>query len=153
MKRNWAYLKYVLRHKYYVLLECFKLRIYWRGITHDLSKLLPSEFKPYAIYFYDHKGNSRETPWLHSTTYFQKQNYREAWDLHLKRNSHHWQFHSIGSPMPAGDMLEMIADWKAMEHNGSSALDYYTKMREGMEFNALTRLWVEDLLGYDRGCL
>lgn len=46
------YLGYLLRHKWYVGIECFKRGLYWRGIKHDWSKFLPSEFVPYANYFY-----------------------------------------------------------------------------------------------------
>lgn len=52
MEKYWKYFKYVIRHKWYVLIECFKKGQYWRGITHDLSKFLPDEFIPYAKYFY-----------------------------------------------------------------------------------------------------
>jgi len=52
MKKYLQYLSYVLRHKWHVSLECFHHGLYWRGITHDLSKFLPDEFIPYARYFY-----------------------------------------------------------------------------------------------------
>ena len=53
MKKYTKYLNYVLRHKWYVMIECFKRGQYWRGIMHDMSKFRPSEFIPYAIYFYE----------------------------------------------------------------------------------------------------
>jgi len=46
------YLKYILKHKWYVMIECFKNGLIWRGLMHDLSKFLPSEFIPYANFFY-----------------------------------------------------------------------------------------------------
>lgn len=57
MKKYFKYFNYVLRHRWYVFLECVKLGIIWRGIIHDLSKFLPSEFIPYANYFYGNKRN------------------------------------------------------------------------------------------------
>jgi hypothetical protein len=45
-------LNYVIRHKWYVFLECRKLGIGWLGLVHDWSKFRPSEFIPYARHFY-----------------------------------------------------------------------------------------------------
>ncbi len=50
------YLNYIARHKWYVMNECFKEGLIWRGIVHDMSKLLPSEFIPYANFFYKEKN-------------------------------------------------------------------------------------------------
>ncbi len=49
------YLNYVIRHKWYVGMACFRNGLYWRAIVHDLSKLLPSELIPYARFFYQAK--------------------------------------------------------------------------------------------------
>lgn len=57
MKKHLRYLKYLIRHRWYVFLECCKLGIPWRGIVHNLSKFLPSEWFPYVERFY---GNDRE---------------------------------------------------------------------------------------------
>ena len=51
MNKHLKYMWYVIRHKYYVLIECFKVGLYWRGIMHDWSKFLPSELIPYANFF------------------------------------------------------------------------------------------------------
>ena len=53
------YLSYVLRHKLYVLRAARKLGIPWRGLVHDVSKFRPSEFIPYARYFYNPDGSNR----------------------------------------------------------------------------------------------
>jgi len=63
------YLKSQLRHKWFVFLECCKLRIPWLGIVHDLSKFTISEWRGYARYFYGKKTPSVEfdfdVAWLH----------------------------------------------------------------------------------------
>ena len=46
------YLWYVIRHKWFVFVECCKDGIAWQGLVHDLSKLRLSEFMPYATHFY-----------------------------------------------------------------------------------------------------
>ena len=56
----WKYFKYVIRHKLFVFIECYKLGKIWRGITHDLSKFLPDEFIPYSRYFYGNWPTHKE---------------------------------------------------------------------------------------------
>ena len=46
------YLRYLLRHKYYVAIQLLCRGYIWRGLVHDISKLRPSEMIPYARYFY-----------------------------------------------------------------------------------------------------
>ena len=45
------YLLYLIKHKWLVFLECCKAGIPWRGILHDLSCFLPSEFRLSAKYW------------------------------------------------------------------------------------------------------
>jgi hypothetical protein len=52
MKAHWKYLVYLMRHKWFVLLACRKLRVpLWRAVVHDWSKFLPSEWFPYVRFF------------------------------------------------------------------------------------------------------
>lgn len=55
--KHLKYLSYILRHKWYVFVECCKRGIYWRGFMHDMSKFLPSQWFPYVNYFYGKKGS------------------------------------------------------------------------------------------------
>jgi len=55
IKKYKQYLSYLIRHKWFVMLECFKEGLYWQGIIHDLSKFLPSKLFPYANFFYNKK--------------------------------------------------------------------------------------------------
>ena len=51
--RHLNYLKYVLRHKWFVLLASIRIGApLWGAIIHDLSKFRPSEWIPYARCFY-----------------------------------------------------------------------------------------------------
>jgi len=95
----WKYLKYVLKHKWYVFIECCKMGIPLRGLLHDLSKLLPSEFIPYARYFYGtwmeesewHGDKRNYVPW-ERTEMGISEAFDLAWLKHQKRNKHHWQY-------------------------------------------------------------
>jgi len=111
--KHLRYLSYVLRHRWYVFIECLKLGIIWRGLTHDLSKFLPSEWFPYANFFYDVAPDGGNRP-----------GYEEAFDLawlkHSHRNKHHWQYWRLREddggtkliPMPLKYVKEMLADWR-----------------------------------------
>lgn len=59
MNKHLQYLRYVVKHKFCTLVECYKLGILWRGIIHDLSKFSPSEWSPYVEWFYG--GETRYT--------------------------------------------------------------------------------------------
>lgn len=75
------YARYVLRHKWFVWREGRKLGLgVWQLLIHDWSKFLPSEWLPYARYFYGKPGEAG------------RQEFDLAWLLHQKRNPHHWQF-------------------------------------------------------------
>ena len=57
--------------------------LYLHAFTHDISKFMPSEFFPYAIYFYgqfkteDERNQAKEV-------------FDRAWLRHQNRNGHHW---------------------------------------------------------------
>jgi len=96
-------LRYILVHKWYVLVECWKRGIYWRGIAHDMSKLRPSEFIPYSRYFFDDKKNREE--------------FLFAKVLHQNRNRHHWLWWVTSTckgmkalPIPEPYITEIICD-------------------------------------------
>lgn len=83
MKRHIAYLKYVLRHKWFVFLAGLKTGApLWRLIIHDWTKFLPSEWIPYARTFYAPDGSKQCLESLE---------FNVAWLKHIHRNSHHWQ--------------------------------------------------------------
>ena len=115
-----SYLKYVLRHKWYVFLECVKLGIPIRGITHDLSKFLPDEFIPYALHFYGGIKTGRDETGYYKPTDTGDPDFEMAWLLHQKRNDHHWQWWILPEDdggtkileMSEGACKEMLADWR-----------------------------------------
>ena len=65
MGKHLKYAGYVFRHKFYVALACFKQGLYWRGLTHDMSKFLPTEWTPYAEFFYDKRNRGAIERFLH----------------------------------------------------------------------------------------
>jgi len=84
MRRHWAYLKAVCRHKWFVFLACLQFGVpLLSAIFHDWDKFLPDEWFPYARTFYKPNGEKQ---------YVESVEFAHAWMLHQHRNKHHWQW-------------------------------------------------------------
>ncbi len=155
------YLRYVIRHKWHVFVECCKAGIPIRGLLHDLSKLLPSEFFPYAHYFYgtwmkesEYHGDTRIFyPWKY-TEMGVKEAFDLAWLKHQKRNKHHWQYWLLQCDsgelkilgMPLKYCKEMLTDWRGAGKaiNGrDETKEWYEKNKTNMLLHPNARAWVE----------
>lgn len=98
----WKYLKYVVRHKWFVFLAARKLHVpLWIALLHDWDKFLPDEFGPYARFFNGKWQPARDIPHLPAligvginprTKENVKRDFFIAWGKHQKRNKHHWQY-------------------------------------------------------------
>lgn len=153
MSKYTKYLKYLIRHKYFILIECFKIGLYRQGIKHDLSKFLPSEFFSYVDYFYKLNLNLKITE-------KEKQRFLLASLKHKNRNSHHWEYwvlNKLGKEtvfeMPKNICLEMICDWyaagRAQDKPGGweETKSWYKENKEKMKLHENTRKFVENYLG------
>ncbi|MCC8105291.1 MAG: DUF5662 family protein [Clostridiales bacterium] len=80
-----GHLKTITEHKIYVMKECFKVGLYWQGLTHDLSKYMPTELLEGFRYYDDGKSspNNGER---------RDKGYSEAWMHHKGRNRHHFEY-------------------------------------------------------------
>ena len=87
------YLRYVLRHKWFVLLAGLKVGApLWRLLIHDWSKFLPVEWVAYARYFYGGWRNWPEGPTKEHAKTLVQPAFDRAWLHHQKANKHHWQY-------------------------------------------------------------
>lgn len=144
MKKHWLYLKYVLRHKWYVFLACLKLGVPVLGIIHDLSRFLPSEWLAYAASAPYTKGNK---PAAIANAF------ELAWNDHQHRNKHHWEYwvhwdyhdHSMRLiSIPDRYRREMLADWMgASRAKGGIVWEWYEANKDKMQLHPDTRTWVE----------
>lgn len=150
----WNYFKYIIEHKFNVFIECMKMGMFIHAFTHDLSKFRPSEFFPYARYFYAEKRIKE----YNNYTGIQ-QDFEKAWMLHQKRNKHHWNYwisisgkNKINSvPMPGKYVKQMIADWKGMSKKfGDTATSFYLKNKDKMILHNITVLRIENELGFTK---
>ena len=161
------YLKYLIKHKYYVTVECFKRGLYWRGITHDLSKFLPDEFIPYMNFFYGKfpsrkdilSGDGKAVVYKYKEIV--KEEFNIAWLHHQHRNPHHWQWWVLRNDngptevfeMPLQYRAEMLCDWhgagKAIMGKNSNTKEWYIKNKDKMILGDATRCWIESELGIE----
>ena len=164
--KYFKYLSYVIRHKWFVFIECCKLEEIWLGIIHDWSKFLPSEFIPYARHFYGegshHKNGSHACKGIKTgrdeTGYYKAGDTGDdlfdfAWLLHQKRNKHHWQWWIL--PEDDGGIKifsmsdkyrqEMLADWRGAgrAQKTPDTKVWYKKNGHKMKLSPRTRYWVE----------
>jgi len=151
MGRHIEYAKYVLRHKWYVLRGCRMVRAsLWLGVVHDLSKLRPSEWMPYAECFYKPDGSKRKR-------YVESMAFKQAWSQHQKRNKHHWQAwvvimdrgELVPLPMPWRYVREMVADWigAGLAITGRMEVrEWYERSKDKMILHPDTRNMVEGIL-------
>lgn len=170
MNMHLQYLKYMLRHKWYVFQECRKAGILWRGIVHDLSKFRPDEWLPYARYFYGGAHRKWKDVTAYEKTYFWQAAWHDtqecvddefdaAWLKHIHRNPHHWQYWVLREdngaekclPMPWDDMAEMLCDWRGAgkaQGYGDNTIEWYGKNKDKMRLNPHNRDLVEELIGW-----
>lgn len=148
MRRHWAYFKYIIFHKYFVLVECIRLGVpIWITVLHDWDKFLPDEWIPYATTFYKPDGSRQYKPSLQ---------FDYAWNLHQKRNKHHHQFwlltrdtgETVALQIPNVYLIEMIADWKgtgkALGRPDTKA--WYLDNKDKMILHPQTRNWISQML-------
>lgn len=72
------------KHRRLVRKYCFRLGLYWQGLTHDLSKYSPAEFWLGAKYYLGYRSpNDGERT---------EKGYSTAWMHHKGRNKHHPEY-------------------------------------------------------------
>ena len=110
----WQHFKTITHHKWLVLQGCFRVGLYWQGLTHDLSKFSPTEFLVGAKYYQgDRSPNNAEK---------EAKGYSSSWLHHKGRNKHHfeyWMDYTMpgtsdklleGVKMPVRYVVEMFMD-------------------------------------------
>ena len=134
----WKHLKTISRHRRIVRQGCFRVGLYWQGLTHDLSKFSPAEFITGMRYYQGVRSpNAAER---------EEKGYSEAWMHHKGRNRHHYeywtdlnlqtrQYESV--IIPRKYLVEMVMDRRAAcivyqgkDYHPSSALEYLNRSTE-----------------------
>jgi hypothetical protein len=153
MKHVWKYLKFVMRHKWFVYKEGRKLGLgFWQCALHDMSKLSVAEFFPYMRKFEVGLTDAKA-----------QREFQLAWLHHIHANKHHWNHWIIGADnngvevirMPDVYVREMVADWRgvglALNKGADNAVKWYLDNRDTLALHPDTRFLVEALLGVGAG--
>jgi hypothetical protein len=147
-----AYLISVLKHKWYVFIECCRLGIPIQGVLHDLSKFLPAERLP-RIKALRARCNAFQYEDLYCDLHALECQVIECWNHHYHNNPHHWQYWVVyldnGEqkvlPIPERYRKEMLADWLAVSRNPerSDIYTWYYKWKDKLVLHPDTRQWLE----------
>lgn len=115
---------------------------------HDMSKYEKLEWVPYRDYFY---GDDQESKTIND-------NFDLAWNLHQKRNPHHWQYwvlikdsgRMVALDIPMIFIIEMLCDWHSFsaQNKESTAKAFYEENKHKMILSDNTRSIIDTLLGY-----
>ena len=150
-----SHLRTINHHKMLVLRYCFRLGLYWQGLTHDLSKYCPVEFLVGARYFQGNQSpNNMER---------RVRGYSSAWLHHKGRNKHHLEYwidyaldettNMTGMEMPVKYVVEMFCDRVAASrtyrkelYRDSDPYDYYEKSKTHYMLHPSTRALLERML-------
>lgn len=151
MKRHLAYLKYLIRHKFYVFVAGIRIGVnWWQLLIHDWQKFTPAEWPGYVKTFYVTDGKKRA--YNERDTMLQY-----AWNHHQKHCQHHWQYwvvtwdegHREALRIPYKYVKEMFADWcgagKAIK-NKWDINEWYVKHIDMMMLHPETKTELERLL-------
>ena len=142
----WQHFKTITYHRWLVRQGCFRVGLYWQGLTHDLSKYSPTEFFSGVRYFQGTRSpNSAER---------EANGYSQSWMHHKGRNRHHYEYWSDLSletrryeyvPVPRKYLVEMVMDRRAAckvyqgkNYHPGSELEYLERSRERMFINQET---------------
>ncbi len=153
--KPWQHFKTITKHRWLVMLGCFRVGLYRQGLAHDLSKYSPTEFWTGARYYQGNRSpNAAER---------EDKGYSEAWMHHKGRNRHHYEYWTDMNretkcyepvPMPRRYFVEMVMDRRAacMTYQGKayrddSALQYFERSREKALMHPETSRQLRFILG------
>ena len=112
--KAWHHFVTITKHRWLVMVGCFRVGLYWQGLTHDLSKYSPVEFLTGAKYYQGVRSPN--------TAEREDKGYSESWMHHKGRNRHHYEYWTDLSletkkyeslPMPRKYLAEMVMDRRA----------------------------------------
>ena len=149
-----SHFRTITDHRHMVMRHCVKAGIPLRGLLHDLSKYMPSEFIPGVKYYQGTRSPNEGEREAYGFSY--------AWMHHKGRNRHHFEYWTdydqktrLMSPvkMPLKYVKEMFCDRVAASkiYNGenytdSDALAYFMKAKGRRVIHHDTSALLEHLL-------
>ena len=154
--RKWlGHLRTVGRHRRLVRQGCFRVGLYWQGLTHDLSKYSPAEFLV-GVRYYQGTRSPNEAQRL-------AEGFSGAWLHHKGRNKHHLEYwidyepslgyRMGGMEMPVNYVVEMFCDrvaasriYQKEKYTDASPWEYYAASIDHYIIHPKTKELLERLL-------
>jgi len=153
VEKYFRYSSYILRHKWFVMCECFRSGLVWRGLKHDWDKFIPSSFLAYAKFF--GKVSVRDETGYYKPTNTGDPAFERAWFRHTRINDHHWQHWVLSTedgeerfPMTKNAVKEMVCDWigAGRAQGTPDTLAWWNKNKNKMKFHNDTLIAIEKRL-------
>ena len=150
----WKHFATITAHRWRVMQGCFRVGLYWQGLTHDLSKYSPTEFWRGARYYQGNRSpNAAER---------EAKGYSAAWMHHKGRNRHHFEYWTDYDPktrlmspvkMPLKYVKEMFCDrvaaskiYQGDKYTDSHPIEYFRRGRDAIVIHQETSDMLEKLL-------
>lgn len=156
IKNFFLHLHTINKHRFLVMLYCFKCGEIIRGLTHDLSKYSPTEFFISVKYYQGFRSPTVKERMEYG--------YSKVWLHHKGRNRHHfeyWQDYSMKTnqyepiEMPTQFLIEMLCDRIAAskvymkdKYTDSSPLEYFNNKDKDIKMHPITKAKIYYLLKY-----
>ena len=152
----WRHFHTITEHKIMVARHCFKVGMYWQGLTHDLSKYSPSEFWQGVKYYQGYRSpNNAER---------EDKGYSAAWLHHKGRNKHHFEYWTdvstaennwkiVGVKMPVNYLAEMVMDriaaskiYQGKNYTDAAPYTYFFRNKEFIVMHPETKACLDKIL-------
>ena len=155
----WRHFKTITQHKVKVCQHCFKMGLYYQGLTHDLSKYSFTEFWVGCRFYQGTRSPNAKEREIYGLS--------KAWLHHKGRNKHHFEYwidfscRASDKPygilpckMPDRYIAEMVADrvaackiYMGEKYTSSSPLEYYlASKKKGVPMHPYTQEMLEKFL-------
>jgi len=153
IRKYFKYTSYLFRHKWFVMCECFRIGLVWRGLKHDWDKFTVSSFLAYARFF--GKAPVRDETGYYKPTNTGDVDFERAWFRHTRIHDHHWQHWVLSTEdgeevfkMIENAINEMICDWigAGKAQGALDTLAWWNKNKSKMKFHKDTYNLIEKKL-------
>ena len=151
MKRFFKHLHKINKHKFMVFKLCCKCGLFFRGLTHDLSKYSPKEFFEGVKYYTDGKSSPNKRS-------REQKGYSAAWLHHKGRNKHHIEYWfdeeaKEQALIPFKYLAESVCDkiaatkcYKGKSYKQQDVVDYWHNNSSKLTMNPRVKEFFETVL-------
>lgn len=139
----WQHFKTITVHRFLVMKYCFRVGLYYQGLTHDLSKYSWTEFSKGVRYWQGNRSPNNEER--------EETGISLAWLHHKGRNRHHYEYWIdydpdsdkglAGMPIPRKYIAEMVMDriaasrvYLGASYTDGKPYEYWAKSRDNLWF-------------------